>query len=480
MESSSSEGARRPVGVSEQPDSSRRRTPNESAALTAICLGFFMILVDGSALNIALPSIRTEAGGSMAAMQWLVNVYTIALAALLLSAGTLADRLGARRVFVWALGGFTVASLVCAVSTSLPMLLVARSVQGIFAAGVLPTTLAIIARTYPDATRRARAITVWGATGGIALVAGPIGGGLLTESLGWRAIFFINVPIGASALWLTWRHIAETTRRGDESFDWVGQLLAIAGLGALIGGLIKGGDRGWSSPLTLLLLVASVLALLGFAWAESRVPSPVLPLAIFRNKSFAASIANGFAFQFGAYGLQFMLAIFLQSQWGYDARTTGLFFLPFAMLWTFATLVLNRLWSGRGMRWLLVTGSLIAVAGAVVCSAVGDPTSWPVLLVGSAVVGLGCGLFGPSCNGAAMAAADPRYAGLASGVLNTSRQIGMAIGIALLGACLVLPNPILGVRIGSTLTVACFLAIALLSSHYVPGRPRTSARPGSS
>ncbi|MFF2397494.1 MFS transporter [Nocardia sp. NPDC058114] len=455
---------------SAQSGRSRERSPNTTAALAALCLGFFMILLDGSALNIALPSIRAETGGSMVAVQWLVNVYTIPLAALLLSAGTLADRLGARRVFAWALGGFTVASLICAVSATLPVLLVARCVQGIFAAGVLPTTLAIIARMYPDATQRARAITVWGATGGVALVAGPIGGGLLTEVLGWRSIFLLNVPIGATALWLTWRHIAETARRDDGSFDWTGQLLAIAGLGALVGGLIEGGERGWSSPLTLVLLAASVLFLVGFVGAESRVPSPVLPLTMLRSAPFSASIANGFAFQFGAYGLQFMLAVFLQTQWGYDARTTGLFFLPFAVLWTFATLVLNRRWADRGMRWLLITGSLTAGVGAVMCSAVGEPDRWPAVLFGSAVVGFGCGLFGPSCNGAAMASAEPRCAGLASGVLNTSRQVGMAIGIALLGGCLAAPDPIIGARIGIILTAVCFVAIAVLSVRYVPRR----------
>ncbi|WP_084477697.1 MFS transporter [Nocardia jejuensis] len=455
------------------------RTPNARAALMAICLGFFMILLDGSALNIALPSIQADTGGSMAALQWLVNIYTIPLAALLLSAGTLADRIGARRVFLWALGGFSLASLICALSPSLLVLLVFRCVQGTFAAGVLPTTLAIIARTYPDPAERARAITVWGATGGIALVAGPIGGGLLTETLGWRSIFFINVPIGAVALWLAWRHIGETARRQDESFDWLGQLLAIAGLGVLVAGLIEGGERGWSASLTVVLLGASIPILLGFVLTESRVATPILPLAMFGKATFSASIANGFAFQFGAYGLQFMLAIFLQSQWGYDARTTGLFFVPFALLWTFATLVLNRRWSGRGMRWLLVTGSLIAAAGALICLAVGERSSWPILLAGTAAVGFGCGLFGPSCNGAAMAAADPRYAGLASGVLNTSRQIGMAIGIAVLGVCLVLPGPIAGARVGIALTVAAFVSIAVLSLRYVPGRSTAADGPRS-
>lgn len=445
---------------------------SQGAALAAICLGFFMILLDGSALNIALPSIRADIGGTMAALQWLINIYTIPLAALLLSAGLLADRMGARRLFLCAIGGFTAASLACAVSPSLEVLMVSRCLQGVFAAGVLPTTLAIIARTYPDAAQRAKAITLWGATGGIALIVGPIGGGVLTETLGWRSIFFINVPIGLVALWLAWRHITETSRRAGESFDWLGQFLAILGLGFLVAALIEGGERGWTDPLTITALVAAPVLLIGFVATELRARSPVLPLGMFRRSAFSASILNGFAFQFGAYGLQFLIAIYLQNQWGYDALGAGLFFVPFASLWTFATLVLNRRWAYRGARWLLITGSVIAVLGALTCLGVSDQDSWPILLVGTAVAGFGCGLFGPSCNGAAMSSADPDYAGLASGVLNTARQIGMAVGIAVLGLCLVQPDQILGARTGIAITAVGFASIASLTYLYLP-RPQS-------
>jgi MFS transporter, DHA2 family, methylenomycin A resistance protein len=451
---------------------SSSRPRSSRAALIGICLGFFMILLDGSALNIALPSIRADIDGSMASLQWLVNIYTIPLASLLLTAGVLSDRIGARRVFISSLAGFTVASLVCALSPNLQLLILFRCIQGIFAAGVLPTTLAIIARTYPDPVERAKAITVWGATGGIALVAGPICGGLLTEALGWRSIFLINVPIGVLALRLAFRHIIETDRRDDDSFDWLGQFLAIGGLSLLVGGLIEAGERGWTHAVTLTLLLAAVTTLVAFVGVESRVAAPVLPPAMFQRAAFTASIANGFAFQFGAYGLQFMLAIFLQTQWGLDALSTGLFFVPFAALWTFATLVLNRIWAGRGMRWLLIVGSVLAAGGGVLCLSIGDQSTWPLLLAGTSVVGLGCGLFGPSCNGAAMAAADPHYAGLASGVLNTSRQVGMAIGVAMLGLCLVLSDPVAGARVGILLIVVCFVTIAMLSWRYVPSRGR--------
>ncbi|WP_278262481.1 MFS transporter [Nocardia sp. AG03] len=180
--------------------------------------------------------------------------------------------------------------------------------------------------------------------------------------------------------------------------------------------------------MTVVASVAAPVLLIAFVVTESRVRAPVLPLGVFRASAFSAAVVNGFAFQYAAYGLQFLLVVSVQSRWDYDAFSAGLLFVPFAVLWTFATLVLNRRWAGRGMRWLLITGSVIAAVGSVICVGVDGPDSLPVLLVGTAIVGFGCGLFGPSCNGAAMAAADRDFAGLASGVLNTARQVGMAGG----------------------------------------------------
>jgi len=190
-----------------------RRTPRPRLALAAICMGFFMILLDGSALNVALPQVQRDMHGSLAAVQWVVNVYTVPLASLLLMAGSVADRAGAKRLFVYSLAGFTVASLVCAGSPTLAILVLARAIQGVAAAGVLPTTLTLIARMYVDPTARARAITLWGGTGGIALVAGPLGGGALSEAFGWRSIFLINIPFGVATVFLAHRYLSETPTR---------------------------------------------------------------------------------------------------------------------------------------------------------------------------------------------------------------------------------------------------------------------------
>jgi len=437
-------------------------------ALAAVCLGFFMILLDGSALNIALPAVQQEMHGSISALQWVVNIYTIPLASVLLTAGNISDRWGARRLFIWSLIFFTGASLLCALSSSLGFLVAARGLQGIAAGGLLPTTLAIIARTYPDPIERAKAITLWGATGGLALVAGPIGGGVLTEVLGWRSIFLINVPVGLVTIFLTVRYASETQTRAAKSLDLAGQIVGVLTLSALVAALIEGGALGWASPLTLGLSAAAVLGIVAFFVIEKRSSHPMLPLAIFRRHAFTASITNGFAFQFGGYGMQFMLAIFVQEHWHLTAAQTGLLFLPFSISWVFGTIVLARQLVSRGPRWLLWTGATSSLIGALLVLGISDESSWPLLAVGTAFVGLGCGVFSPSLNAAALLSIDPNFTGLGSGVLNTARQIGMAVGVALLGAFVAIQDQLAGARLGMALVALCFLTIVVLSIRYVP------------
>jgi len=427
-----------------------------------------MILLDGSALNVALPAVQRDVHGSIAALQWVVNVYTIPLASVLLSAGSVGDRLGARRLFVWSLALFTLASLLCALSPNLGLLVGARGVQGVAAGGMLPTTLAIIARTYPNPIERAKAITVWGATGGLALAVGPLVGGALTDLFGWRSIFLINVPVGLATCYLAARFIKETELRAGKHFDIPGQVAAVATLSGLVATLIEGGSQGWRSPLVLTLLGLTVLCGIAFGIIEQRSSQPMLPMAVFRRAAFTASVTNGFAFQFGGYGMQFMLAIYLQQHWHISAARTGLLFLPFGISWVFGTIVVNRRLVHRGPRWLLWTGALSALIGSLVMLAMTDRSSWPLFAIGTALVGLGCGVFSPSLNAAAMLSIDPAFAGLGSGVLNTARQVGMAIGVALLGSFIAMQHALFGLRLSMALVAACFLTIIVLSVRYVP------------
>lgn len=445
-------------------EESRRRP---ALALTAVCLGFFMILLDGSALNIALPAIQADIHGSMATLQWVVTVYTIPLASVLLTAGSIGDRLGSRKLFVISLAAFTMSSLLCAVSPSTTVLVVGRFLQGIAAGGLLPTTLAILTRTYSDPVERAKAITIWGATGGLALVIGPLGGGALTDLFSWRSIFLINVPVGILTIYLAQRHVRETARRESRP-DLPGQITGIIALTAIVALLIEGRPVGWTSPTMIGLMALFVVAAATFLAIEARTSHPMLPLHIFGRSSFSASITNGFAFQFGGYGLQFMLAIYIQQHWDVSAGRAGIYFLPFSVSWVFGTIVLNRRMVARGPRFLLWTGGLASLIGSILLLGLSGPASWLLFAIGTGLVGLGCGIFSPSLNAAAMLSIEPAYAGLGSGVLNTARQAGMAMGIALLGSLIAMHNALLGLRVSLVLVSLCFLAIILLSIAYVP------------
>lgn len=443
-------------------------------ALASVCLGFFMILLDGSALNVALQDVASDVHGSMAALQWVVNGYTIPLASVLLTAGSAGDRWGVKRVFAISLACFTLASLLCSLAPGLDLLIAARIIQGIAAGGVLPTTLAIIANTYTDPLARGRAITAWGATGGVALIAGPIGGGLLTDLYGWRAIFAINVPIGVATHWLARHCIQESPRKKSARLDIPGQLAVIIALSTLVAYLIEGGTHGWTTPTQLVTLAVGVIAVVGFIAIEYLSPCPMLPLRVFRRASFTASICSGFFFQFAGYGSQFMFAVYLQQNWHLSAIETGMYFVPFAASWICGILFLNRRLVSCGPRLLLWTGSLISFAGTLLLIPVESQSTSPLFLAGTVVTGLGCGVFGPSLNGAALMSIDAAYLGLGSGILNTVRQVGMAIGVALLGTLIAKSDAVFGLRVGTVIISLCFFSITVLSLRYIPSKERSA------
>ncbi|GAA0491296.1 MFS transporter [Streptomyces olivaceiscleroticus] len=422
-----------------------------------MCLGFFMVLLDSSALNVALPRIRAEFAGGLSGLEWTVNGYTIAMAAFLLSGGSIGDRWGARRGFQVSLAGFVVSSAACAVSPSLPALVASRVVQGVAAGGLLPASLAVIAHMYAEPARRAKALTIWGGVSSLALVCGPVVGGALTSAVGWRAIFLINVPVGLLAILLTQLKVAPSPVHGAH-LDIRGQIAAVLVVGCGVGALIEGGDRGWASPLTCALLAVAVASLAAFAWIEQRVPHPMLPLSLFTRPRFVAGLAIGALFQFGAYGAQFALSLHLQNVWGLDALGAGLSFVPFAAMWTFASFVLARLVSRTGAKPLLVAGALGAACGAALLVPLGEQPSWSLFVAGSCLLGLGAGLMGPSLPAVVLGALPTHQSGLASGALNALRQVGGAVGIALFGLLLEEYAPGIGLRICLALVAVGFLA----------------------
>ncbi|MGI5170242.1 MFS transporter [Spirillospora sp. CA-253888] len=440
-------------------------------ALLAVCLGFFMVLLDASALNVSLPRIQEEFDTTLSGLEWTVNGYAIAMAACLMGGGAIGDKWGPRRVFLLSQALFVLSSVACAASPGLGALVAARIVQGIAAGGLLPASLAVIAHLYRDEAARARALTVWGGVSSLALVLGPVVGGALTSAAGWRSIFLINLPVGLLAVVLTLRHVPPSPVRAAR-LDLAGQLTVALAVGCGVGALIEGGAAGWTRPLTLALIGGTLLSAAAFPLVEARAANPVVPLDLFRNTRFLAGLTLGALFQYGAYGAQFVLSLHLQNVWGLDALGAGLSFVPFAVTWTIASFWLARLVTRTGPRPLVLAGSSIAALGACVLAATPDHRNWWILIAGSCLLGLGAGLMGPSLPALALGALPPARSGLASGALNAFRQIGGAVGVALFGALVANTARGTGLRLSLALVAVGFVACLPVVVRGLAARPR--------
>src|SRR5436190_4916449 len=289
--------------------------------LIATSLGFAVVQLDVSVVNVAVKSIGAELGGGISALQWVVSAYTVAFAAFILTAGALGDRIGAKRIFIAGFALFTAASVACALAPNAATLISARCVQGLAAAVLVPNSLALLSHAYPDEKARGRAVGIWAAGASVALTAGPfVGGGLITL-VGWRSIFLVNLPIGLAGLWLTWRFAEETTRAPQREVDLPGQIAAIVALGTLAGALIEGGAAGWENPFVLAGFTTSAVFAVLFVWRESRAPQPMLPLSLFRHRMFALTSLVGLLVNVAIYGLIFVLSLYFQQINGLDRKS---------------------------------------------------------------------------------------------------------------------------------------------------------------
>ena len=299
-----------------------------SLTLAAMSLGYGVVQLDVTIVNTALSSIGDTLGGGVAELQWVVSAYTIAFAAFILTAGALGDRIGAKRVFMAGFAIFTAASIACGLAPSASTLIAARAVQGLGAAILVPNSLALLSHAYPDDKSRGRAVGIWAAGASLTLTAGPLIGGGVIALVGWRWIFFVNLPIGLLGLWLTWRFAAETTRAPQREVDLPGQIAAIAALGCLAGAIIEGGAIGWRNPFVIAgFVVSAVLAVL-FVLQERRSPQPMLPLSLFSNRTFSAAAMAGLLVNVAFYGLIFVLSLYFQRINNWSPFMTGLAFLP--------------------------------------------------------------------------------------------------------------------------------------------------------
>ncbi|MGW5431664.1 MFS transporter [Streptomyces sp. NPDC004059] len=448
---------RPPAGTAEEEERGRHAV----AALAAAVVGFFVITLDATIVNVALPTIRDELGGGMTGLQWVVDGYTLMFAALLLSAGALSDRIGARRAFGTGVAVFVAASAACGLAPGLGILVAARFAQGAGAAVVMPTTLALIREAYDDQARRARAVAVWASGGAAAAAAGPLVGGVLSE-LSWRLIFFINVPVGVVALLLVARTRPSPHRRVP--FDRAGQLAAVAGMGGLTYGVIEAGAEGFTAPRVIVALAVAVLGLTGFLAVEARSAHPMVPLEMFRNRTMVIAVTVGFTFMVGFYGMPFVLSLYFQQLRGLSPMATGMAFVPMMAFSALLTPASSRLVRRIGRR-ASITGGLLSMAAGTMILAVLPPTAplWAVAAL-MVPVGLGGPLVMPPLTAHLLDNVPAHRAGVAGGILNTARQIGGALAVAVFGALLAGHAGFLhGLRTSLFVTVAVLLSTIVVT-----------------
>ncbi|MGH3203254.1 MAG: MFS transporter [Streptosporangiaceae bacterium] len=399
--------------------------------LVAALLGFFMLSLDSTAVNVALPGIERTLGGSTTGLQWVIDAYTLMFAALLISAGAISDRVGAKRLYAIGLGAFLASSAACGLAPTLGFLITSRAVQGSAAAVMLPASLALVRQAYGNPVRRAKAIAVWAVGGTVAMAGGPVAGGALTSALSWRAIFFLNLPAGLVAVALLVRAPRSPLRAAP--LDPAGQVTAVAALAALTFGVIDGGETGFGRPAVLGCLLLSAVAMTAFAVAETRAAHPMVPLGLFRSRAVSVCVAIGFAVNVAFYGVIFVLSLYFQRVLGQSAVTAGLEFLPMTALLPVANLTSARLGARFGPNTAIKAGLLVSVAGLVALLAAGTRPDHAPLAVALVLAGTGLGVAVPSVIIVLLEAIPADQAGMAAGLLNSSRQVGGTLAVAVFG-----------------------------------------------
>jgi EmrB/QacA subfamily drug resistance transporter len=402
--------------------------------LGAVAFALFMIMLDNTVVNVALPSIQRDLGIGLSELEWTVNAYALTFAVLMLSGGKLADFFGRKRIFLLGLAVFTLSSLVCGLATSGEALIGARTAQGVGAALMLPATLSIISATFPP-RQRGMAIGIWAGVSAMALAIGPLIGGLITEHIDWSWIFFVNVPIGVVGLIVGWFVIGESrdTSHGQR-LDIPGLLASGVGLFALTFALIEANSYGWTDPVIIGLFVLSAVALAGFVLLELHQRSPMLDLSLFRSSTFAGANVVALLVTLAMFGVFFFMSIYMQNILGYSATKTGAAFLPMTILIILIAPIAGKSSDRIGSRSLMTVGMLCLAASLAIFSRLGlDSTFWDIL-PGLIVGGFGMGLVMTPMTAAALGSVPVAKSGVGSGVLNTFRQVGGALGIAVMGA----------------------------------------------
>lgn len=401
--------------------------------LLTVSLGTFMLLIDVTIVNVALPDMARDLHTSFSSLQWVIDIYALALAALLLGVGAFSDIVGRRPVYIAGLVVFALSSAAAGTSAGTTILIVARGVQGVGAAAMFATTIALLNIAY-EGRDRGLAFGVWGATNGAAAAAGPMLGGLLTEYLSWRWIFFVNLPLSVLAVTLGVLVLRADEPRRSRRIDLPGMLLFTASAGAFTFGLTRASELGWGSGQTLGALIGGVVALAAFAVVQTRVPEPLLDLRLLRRAAFSAVQAAAFIYSLSAFAYLTYISLWLQSVRGMSPIQAGAAVLPLSLSSLLVSVTVGRYLHGdTARRWAIGGGLALIGAGALINLHLGAGSDWASVLPGLVVGGIGVGLLSPTIASAGLAAVPPQQGGMASGALNTMRQLGYALGIAGLG-----------------------------------------------
>jgi DHA2 family methylenomycin A resistance protein-like MFS transporter len=455
----------------------RRSFPVMTVAVTS--LGFALVQLDGSILNIALSEIGNSLGAGINDLQWTVDAYFVAFAVLLLSAGSLSDRWGARRTFVSGFIVFSAASLACGVAPNVGPLIIARAVQGVGAALLVPCSLALLNDACRgDAGPRARAVGLWTAAGGVGIAAGPILGGLLIGLLGWRSIFFVNLPVGVAGIWLTLRFLDQPPpAQKKRGLDLTGQTLVAVALLGVVWVIIEAGPSGWHSPLVLSGIILAVTSGIAFIIVERKASDPAVPIDLFRNMEVSTTMLVGFAVHSLMIGVTFGFALYFQRVLSFSTVETGIAFLPFGLMVIAANVAGGRCVARFGLRGPMCIGLVIAATGCAVLLGIDRDTTYLAILPGQLLIRLGIGLVVPAITTGMLAAVPSARSGVPSGTLNATRQTGGAVGVALFGA-LMATDMVRGVRIALVISGVLFLVMAIISLFGIRVPRAEDAEPG--
>jgi EmrB/QacA subfamily drug resistance transporter len=445
------------------------------------CMSILLVSLDNTIVNVALPTIHRDLGASLSQLQWILDAYTVVLATLLILSGSIADRIGRKRVFALGLGLFSVGSLLCSAAPSPGWLIAFRALQGVGGSMLNPVAMSIIRNVFTDPRERAQAIGVWGGVVGISMALGPVVGGLLTDAAGWRSIFWINVPIGILAIVLVARIVPESRAARPRRLDPIGQVLAMVFLGALTYAIIEGGGAGWSSTRVQVSAIIAVVAVMGFVARERRASEPLIDLRFFRSVPFTGATLTAVAAFIALGGFLLVTNLYLQGDRGLSPVHGGLYTLPMAALAFVAAPLSGRIVGRHGARMPLLLGGLGLAGGSLILTQLTPTTATAELLLAYSVFGLGFGMVNPPITNAAVSGMPADQAGVAAAVASTSRLVGISLGVAIIGS-IVVSSRDAGSSIAAAshpgwwICVACGLVVVAMAFISTTERALNSAR----